>query len=324
VWLTAMYDAAGDFQRGNAALAVALSRSFVEQAGSTLDDDATRQGLASVQWPGRAQLVDLPASDGHPRVTLALDGAHTSKSVECAAQWFVQLVRSLQAESPATRVRCVLLFNCGYGKFPEKLLLAIAQATDAVGSEGSDAGRVHFEHAVFAPFDFGKPTRAAPPTAAELVALLPTKYQTGAAALPAADASLPCPFQRALAQTWSVLARSHNPDCDVGTTVLPSMRDAVVAVAPQAHVQPRPRSGSLNESNPVGLDEATEAGGVTAKRDADSPVAGTVPRFNSDDHVVVFGTGSLYLVGNVLEALGWDVDRNGFGTKATVSLSSHK
>lgn len=59
--------------------------------------DSFRRGLASVEWPGRAQVVpdtDVPAPGGAPRgsLTFYLDGAHTPESMEVCATWFCESV----------------------------------------------------------------------------------------------------------------------------------------------------------------------------------------------------------------------------------------
>ncbi len=70
---------AGEHQRANAALAVATVRALQEKI--PVSDEAIRQGLETVSWPGRLQLVRRGAQ------TLLLDGAHNPAGAEalCAA-----------------------------------------------------------------------------------------------------------------------------------------------------------------------------------------------------------------------------------------------
>ncbi|GAQ83711.1 folylpolyglutamate synthase [Klebsormidium nitens] len=101
---------AGDHQRINAALAVALCRAWTERAGPTaqLDNlrqamqrkrlpDSFRRGLASVEWPGRAQImpdteIQAPGESPQGSLMFYLDGAHTPESMEVCATWFCESV----------------------------------------------------------------------------------------------------------------------------------------------------------------------------------------------------------------------------------------
>src|ERR1051325_7527303 len=70
----------GAHQRTNAALALATVKVLREKL--PVDDAAIRRGLATVQWPGRMQLLQLV-----PSRQLLLDGAHNVAGIEalCAA-----------------------------------------------------------------------------------------------------------------------------------------------------------------------------------------------------------------------------------------------
>jgi dihydrofolate synthase/folylpolyglutamate synthase len=63
----------GLFQPANAVLAVGAVRAFAGAAGLTVSDAAIRAGCATVQWPGRFQVV--PGAAGR-RPAIVLDGAH--------------------------------------------------------------------------------------------------------------------------------------------------------------------------------------------------------------------------------------------------------
>jgi dihydrofolate synthase/folylpolyglutamate synthase len=67
----------GDFQRDNAAAAVAAARALADQ-GFAVSEDAIRMGLASVDWPGRFQTV---VSDP---LTI-VDGAHNASAARALA-----------------------------------------------------------------------------------------------------------------------------------------------------------------------------------------------------------------------------------------------
>src|SRR5436190_19580087 len=68
----------GRHQRLNAALAVATIRTLLPQL--PLDDEAMRAGLATVDWPGRLQLITRPSGQ-----KILLDGAHNVAGAEILA-----------------------------------------------------------------------------------------------------------------------------------------------------------------------------------------------------------------------------------------------
>ena len=70
---------AGEAQCGNAALAV-VSAHLLREQFSRLSDQAIRQGLKRVQWPGRLELIA-----GHPAILL--DVAHTRASARQLRQY---------------------------------------------------------------------------------------------------------------------------------------------------------------------------------------------------------------------------------------------
>jgi len=65
----------GEHQRLNAAVAAYTVKALAEQI--PVDEDTVRAGIASVDWPGRLQLVDQPGGR-----KLLLDGAHNIGSAE--------------------------------------------------------------------------------------------------------------------------------------------------------------------------------------------------------------------------------------------------
>lgn len=279
---------AGNFQRTNAALAVAAASTFLRAhpelvsrkdtrvpTSTTNITPTVRLGLEAVQWPGRAQIVEVAAGAGFPHTTFALDGAHTTKSVAVASEWYHSYCDELASASAATagddeckdedvrsspgaRIKRVLFFNCGHGKQTTELLKVLAPQ--------------QFDAAVFAPFDMAKPTSKPLPTTAELLsqAGLPTSCSDASAG---AGASSKTVWQESLRRVW--VALRDEDDTSLGT-VCTSVQEALTRVlAPQ-------------------LD-------ITGTASADD-----APR--SVERVCVFVTGSLYLVGNTLAALGWDVD----------------
>jgi len=71
----------GDHQMFNAALALCAVE-LLNEAGFTLGEAAVRQGLATVQWPGRLELIQRP---GKPLILL--DGAHNPAGVKTLAEY---------------------------------------------------------------------------------------------------------------------------------------------------------------------------------------------------------------------------------------------
>ncbi len=74
----------GDYQLENAAVAVALAETLAEQ-GVTLSPQSIAQGIRSVNWPARLQILTKPA-DAHGSPLLVVDGAHNPYSIERLAQ----------------------------------------------------------------------------------------------------------------------------------------------------------------------------------------------------------------------------------------------
>lgn len=89
---------AGDFQRQNAALAVALVAAHLAAIGCPVDVAPDRplppefvRGLQDVRLPGRCQLLQLR------RVSWHIDGAHTTDSLEAAGKWFATRLATMYA-----------------------------------------------------------------------------------------------------------------------------------------------------------------------------------------------------------------------------------
>ena len=99
---------AGDHQRWNAALAVAL----VEAAGFRPTPHELLRGLSEVEWPGRFQRLDGGS--------LVLDGAHNLHAAE-------RLVETWRSEYGAQR--CRLVFGALCDKSPEEML-SVLEAVD--------------------------------------------------------------------------------------------------------------------------------------------------------------------------------------------------
>eukprot|EP01101_Sappina_pedata_P006774 TRINITY_DN3462_c0_g1_i1.p1 TRINITY_DN3462_c0_g1~~TRINITY_DN3462_c0_g1_i1.p1 ORF type:complete len:257 (-),score=77.25 TRINITY_DN3462_c0_g1_i1:105-875(-) len=120
----------GKYQRQNASLAIGLTREFCERLKERADpsysrvsdvfsfalSDVERRALALCEWPGRSQVVKVPKS----RVTLFLDGAHTTESMRVCRKWFKEEHRARSAS--AAKPKVVLVFNSIGERAPAKLL----------------------------------------------------------------------------------------------------------------------------------------------------------------------------------------------------------
>lgn len=129
---------AGEHQRQNAALAVALAASWEAQQGREAGKRRAAAvhsgvlppeyiaGLQTTQWPGRGQIVeDYTDGDGASKLTFFLDGAHTPESLATCATWFADAVASVSPSIP-TGTHRVLIFNCMQERDPAALLTPLA------------------------------------------------------------------------------------------------------------------------------------------------------------------------------------------------------
>ena len=106
----------GDYQLENAAVAVTLAETLAEQ-GVTLSPQSIAQGIRSVNWPARLQILATPddGNDGSP--LLVVDGAHNPYSIERLAQ---ALPRHF------TYDRLILIFGALSGHSAAGMLQALA------------------------------------------------------------------------------------------------------------------------------------------------------------------------------------------------------
>jgi folylpolyglutamate synthase len=248
----------GDHQRTNAALAIALSNTWLAsskyarkehknpnyspQANNysvliTPLSQATRVGLALCKWPGRAQVLEVPDTTN---LTLFLDGAHTPESMQVCAEWFANREKHTQSKD----IIKVLVFHCGSGRDPAALL----------GPVVSNAGV--FDKVFFTTF------LVYPPAAATTTVLVRNKADNDPK------------WQQHVAETWNRVGSAHNPSPSTSTAdppsplteveLFPSITDTINKLKNLAHSQPHKRV-----------------------------------------HVLV--TGSLYLVGGVLEVVKYPI-----------------
>lgn len=277
---------AGEFQKGNASLAVALCREWLQRnvdkiqqevcaddrlfLSSTPASCASRlpqgfvTGLEQCRWPGRAQVIRYqPSTGGETGSTgdgdelwLYLDGAHTEESVEACAHWFAGVCSTAGDAHEHVEERRVLVFNCNQNRSAAKLLAKLTTITAANRSGGQlPAQGAPFDAAVFSTFV----TRPGGPDGRSSSAG-PVEERTK--------------WQRANAQVYRSLAKQHSSlDGDCGSDLL----TAVVV-----------------DSIPAALDAVTHQ--HDQWRHQAAPCETRV-------RTRVLVTGSLYLVGGVLEVL---------------------
>ncbi|KAI8868107.1 FolC bifunctional protein [Ramicandelaber brevisporus] len=139
---------AGDHQRQNASLAVAVCREWISKIAPTLNlstaddvvESAIHDGLESAKWPGRSQRLVDPQNAS---IEWFIDGAHTFDSMLACSKWFASVVGSEPASGDNSNTVNVLLFNAAYGRNSATLLDALAKETIK--------NKVGFTHAVFCP-----------------------------------------------------------------------------------------------------------------------------------------------------------------------------
>lgn len=133
---------AGDFQKLNASLAVAMASRFLRDRGIDLPTDGSlpdqfRRGLQSVRWPGRC---DRRPDNEQRNVTWYIDGAHTTESIALARQWFVNTTEPKGGEKSAHPKRALIFYQQTRDSIP--LLAELAKLE-------TDPGRPFFSHVFF-------------------------------------------------------------------------------------------------------------------------------------------------------------------------------
>jgi folylpolyglutamate synthase/dihydrofolate synthase len=273
---------------------------------------AALRGLQEARWPGRAQSVTLspltakvmqhedssrqaqaPAGDA-PALRMLLDGAHTEASMRAAASWFVAEVAAHTART-GQAPRLTLVFNCGFDKDALQLMLPLSA--------------VSFDDVYVTTVPWVLAPKQSLPSAATVLSAFVSKR--GAAAdrvvmrslLPgvvssevesplavgkAAPDSLE--WQRTLAELWSsVPALQRVLQTDGNLVNMKREAEGLVAETDQL-------TGSR-------ADHLPPARVVPAAADVLQAVARQCAADKRD--TLVFVTGSLYLVGAMLQEVGW-------------------
>jgi len=105
----------GEYQLENACATVAAIE-VLRRAGLSIDQQAVQQGLATVRWPGRLEIL------GQQPLVVA-DGAHNPYSIE-------RLLAALRQY--LTYKRLIVIFGASLTHTPEKLLALLLPAADAL------------------------------------------------------------------------------------------------------------------------------------------------------------------------------------------------
>lgn len=275
-------------------------------------------GLARASWPGRAHSlpVELVSTEDHggaagaserwriareacPSMTklqILLDGAHTSASMQQAVSWFADATAphpvspsspsSAEASAPAlattpTGPRRVLVFGCSHGKDVVQLLLPLLG--------------VPWSRVVFCPLLATRPSRHGPPGVDGLIeAFWQRKAEAasdGDKAGARADAAAAGAHSAAPVESSAAVSRSW---CDTLCALWARIASDATLAAEREDVS-RPGSALGRE-----VPEAAAASSIGEALRMALPTEAIATS--------VFVTGSLYLVGDCLTAIGWDPD----------------
>ena len=155
----------GDFQRTNAALAIELSRAHLAALGQDVSPYPTIpapfvRGLKTVHLPGRCDVRD----DRKGAVKWYIDSAHTTESLALAAEWFASHFGPASSSSstsppPSSQSRLgretrILLFN-QQTRVPGPLLTAVYNTmlaslpAELLAMDGRGGGGAPFTHVIF-------------------------------------------------------------------------------------------------------------------------------------------------------------------------------
>jgi folylpolyglutamate synthase len=311
----------GSYQQKNAALALALAqewcdrrhgqqrpwpaplgppqraavrRSFVHGAGegtSNADleggEGAVLMGLRKAFWPGRAHTVTVPVAIGGGGESVSsavelqwcLDGAHTLKSIKECVNWF--------GESKKAPGASILVFQCSHERDIVSLLRPIVQCglfgADGGGTSSSGDGDLSSIGAIFCPLDFAKPSRLKPLGAHQLLeeAGVDKKYYDRVGQCEEGAEKKKEKWIETLSMLWNALQREH--ESAQGKTLSSNSRRSVTMPSIKASVE-----WVTRQAEQQALRASSGGGGKETTR--------------------VLATGSLYLVGGVLDAIKWTGD----------------
>ena len=301
---------AGSHQYGNAALALSLCRAVTGGNDNGNDNERSDKNdfqmvpasicdaLISASWPGRCQTV---AQNGG--ICLHLDGAHTPQSLHATMEWYDYCVQSKsnlrEAAVTTSTAPCtdhdrpnILVFYCSHERNPVELFQTILhhgggknstnQTPHTPDKEDGNVSKHNFttsdcfrffSDVYFCPPDSQRPSPITPLSARELLE----------------NAGIPVQENKIIqSSTWQTTLAS------IWLHMVPDY---------ESH---RHANDSLKKSRVVfDASNATEVlQQIQQKHRHQSQVSSDSPHLNGMVNVLV--TGSLYLVGSVLTAVGWD------------------
>lgn len=296
--------------------------------------------LGATQWPGRCQILSHPSEELSQRLEFRIDGAHTAESMRVACNWW----RNMYEKDGIVHKprRHVLLFNCGHQRDPIELMIPLVElvcrrsSSSSSSSSSGDVPPPTFLRLLSAPFDHDRPHLTGVPSF-ELVLrnyIMPQQRNT---ILPVASSSSEAqshihPMILAFLQERFSFPSSSSPSFDSSATdVLSSVaRHFETIVAAHANstngdaALPTPNTwqqtlfavwefvyAALNERTPASSSSAAASPALTytyARSVADA--IGAIECLAREDEatpMAVFVTGSLYIVGNVLQQMKFRV-----------------
>jgi folylpolyglutamate synthase len=279
----------GSFQYTNAALAVALTDTFLRSKGKVGGNTneclpvETLHGLANSRWSGRAQI--LPSKNS-PKLTYYIDGAHTEASMEECISWFLTTAGSgigkgTDGDGKASQRTddTSIVFYCGHEKDVVALLLLLSLVK--IPSSGT---------LYLTSVPWVRASRHTPPSAHSLIASFLEKKQ----------------LQAVIAESSKVSQESNGVSPWTVT-----LRDAFELVYRTPEIQKfrKEKLEMLRLKTGMELELPEELPNikmVPSVVDVISDLDQNSKRnHDSDKRTNVLVTGSLYLVGNALESLGW-------------------
>jgi len=297
---------AGAHQRHNAELAVALCEHIMMNRDEKQDDNdsdneeephrpSLETVLSTITWPGRCQTVewtsppteDANSNTNHPqsslRMRFRLDGAHTLQSLQAGVTWFHEQQQQKQQQQ---NCQTCLIFNCSHERSPVELLQLLVP--------------LGFSMVVFAYADSERPSAIAKGSAKEWLEQAGLEYRPN---LGVKDVSsnhqkasnhptITNTWQETLACLWTHLEWEHHAAGSVvGTPVVAD------ATTPKTNTE---MVASVNAAQAI-----TWIQNTLRQQQSGNAFSGA-EETAAEKTVEVFVTGSLYLVGSVLNAINWE------------------
>jgi folylpolyglutamate synthase len=266
---------AGIHQYGNATLALKLCQTIYPSTIKT-ESAETIQGLTTASWPARCQTYLPTTDDYNQKFAFYLDGAHTPQSMEATVEWFTNTVMKKTTTSMA---KPILVFNCSHERNPIELLELLK--------------KIDFAAVYFCRSDSSRPSPVAKASAETLLSgygmeikkeLLIATNASDEDGEESQQSSTQRTWQETLGCIWNHLTYDDSSDDgDDTTTATPNIQcnvsasDVLMDIAQQRQRQQQEESASTTTNNE-----------------------------GNSSRIPVFVTGSLYLVGSFLTALGWE------------------